>query len=188
MFSYDLFAQNWELVLFGGVAALAACACGAFLIARQLWSSRQYELAQTALESFDDELRKLKRKCSVLELYVNEYFNTMNAAGWSDLQVIAEQLDEVRLSLEELQRCRKYSEVRELVALLTDQLSSEDEIQAKRKFFAYSVSCGWRARTNQLLNAVMEALEESANKTREVGVSRNRLKPTLVALADIKSL
>jgi hypothetical protein len=34
----------------------------------------------------------------------------------------------------------------------------------------------------------MEALEESANKTREVGVSRNRLKPTLVALADIKSL
>jgi hypothetical protein len=188
VFSYDLFAQNWELVLFGAVAAAALCLCGAVFIARRLWSSRQYEQAQTSLEFFAEELRKLRRKCSVLELYVNEYFHTMNAAGWSELKVIAEQLAEVQLGLEEMQRCGKYSEVMELVALLTDQLSSEDESQAKRKFFAYSGSCGWRAKSNQLLNAVMEALEESANKTREVGVSRNRLKPTLVALADIKSL
>jgi hypothetical protein len=75
-----------------------------------------------------------------------------------------------------------------LVALLTDQLSEQEALEAKRKFFAHAGSCAWRQRSNELLNAVMKALEESANKTRDVGVSRNRLKPTLLALADIKTL
>lgn len=147
------------------------------------------ERVESSISKFRQEVRLYNQRCQLLDVYTPEYFNTFQVAGWNDFRQLLEDLDYAESMLDSLMESGEFEQAETLVNMLLGLLSPESLERAKRNFQSLAHLSDWRNNAANQVVHLVQALEEAANGTKELGVSRQyRRKPTLLAINELRSL
>lgn len=145
-------------------------------------------MAEEGVAEFASELMALVEKQQILGAHAGEYFNTIQGAGWSDLQVIIEDLKVAHDLLQFMIVERQYDAVCDLVDYLMDRLTPSEAQELAAQYDGLATLENWRSRSWHLLKKIVNATATSAQQTRELGVTRDetRRRSTLLSLQKVR--
>jgi hypothetical protein len=145
--------------------------------------------AEQAVAAFGEQVALLRKKRSVLEAHLNEYFNTFQEAGWPELVQLLVDLGQAEEELYSILDNGRYEEASQLANLLLERLSHENAKTASKRFSTSSSLVDWRERAEVIVTRLVETLEDAASKTHRMGISRQRKRQsTRLALHEIRNL
>lgn len=143
--------------------------------------------AEDALSQLQGEIEVFKQNLAILDSYSAEYFHSFQEAGWHSLTRVSEDLSALEASLRVFMRTKRYDEVRDVSLLLLEKLSVERYEAVIVQHPVLSDLVGWRPRTGQALLKLIDIVTTSAQRTKDLGVERRRMrKPTLLSLAELR--
>jgi hypothetical protein len=144
--------------------------------------------AEAGLEEFTERIAVLQSKHRVISAYSNEYFNTLQDAGWEAFSSLIEDLSTVEGSLRIMLDRGLYREVQSVCDYMMGRLSPAEGREVASHYEGLESLENWRSQSRVLLMKVIEATTTSAEELKNLGIQRNhrRRKPTLVTLADLR--
>ena len=143
--------------------------------------------ADDALSELRSEIEVFRQNLAILDSYSSEYFHSFQEAGWHSLVRMSEDLSALEASLRVFMRTKRYDEVRDVSLLLLERLPAERYELIIGQHPVLSDLVGWRLRSEQALLKIIDIVTTSAQRTKELGVERRRIrKPTLISLAELR--
>ncbi len=151
--------------------------------------SRAHYEAEHTLGEFSCELEGTRQKFNILGSYINEYFNTFQAAGWDELRVLLDDLQLIEDSLKVLLENGRYKDVKDISDYLLGRLHQDAIVSLVQRYDGLEPLRNWRKTARTVLLRVVRASIDSAQRTADVGINRKRTtKPTLVTLAELRKV
>lgn len=155
---------------------------------KRIFRGRAHVEAERALNLLRVELEGLRQKFGILGAYSTEYFNTFQAAGWNELRVLLDDLQDTENALNFLMESRRYQDVQEISHYLLGSLPQEFIKDLLGRYEGLSHLSAWRNDARMILLKIITASMASARQTAELGISRKLdRKPTLVTLAELQT-
>lgn len=144
--------------------------------------------AQDGIAEFASEVVALIDKQRILSAHASEYFNTIQGAGWVDLQTIVEDVKMAHDLLQFMMAERQYARVCDLCDYLMDRLTPAEAAQVASEYDGLSALEQWRSRSRYILMKLVNATTTSAEQTRNLGIKRNekQRRSTLLSLEKIR--
>lgn len=133
--------------------------------------------AEEGLEEIASELLDLIDKQQILGAHAEEYFNTIQGAGWKELQTVIEDLKMAHDLLQLMMAQRQYDGVCDLCDYLLDRLTPAEAWELAIQYDGLTALENWRSRSQYLLTKIVNATTLSAQETsrlREVRGGKRR--------------
>ena len=144
--------------------------------------------AEDGLAEFASEVVALIDKQRILSAHASEYFNTIQGAGWVDLQTLVEDLKMAHDLLQFMMAERHYAQVCDLCDYLMDRLTPAEAAQVASEYDGLSALEQWRSRSRSILMKLVNATTIAAEQTKQLGITREgkKRRSTLLSLDKIR--
>lgn len=166
-----------------------ALVCLRWWVGRRARIESTFRVAERAVTAFTGQVAMLRKERSVLEAHLNEYFNTFQAAGWSELVGLLVKLGQAEAELHTMLDEGRYEDASQLANLLLGRPPRDHAQSLDKQSATWSTLIGWKEQADATVTRLVESLEDAAAETEEVGISRRRKRQsTYLALHEIRNL
>lgn len=165
---------------------------GTLILVRRLLDQRDRaatisEPAAEAVALFKARVSVVREKRKVLEVHLDNYFQTMHDAGWAKLLQLLTKLAQAEAQLDRILEEDRDEQALEAATLLLGRVPPEEIQQVKSRHPGFAVLAGWQKEADAIITQLVLCLEGAATETVEVGISRQRQrKSTLLALNEVR--
>jgi hypothetical protein len=151
------------------------------------FNRKDRERASSAAEQFKSTLGDFRRKMQLMEEYSPEYHTSFSSGGWAWLVSTSEHLDTAESIIDAFLASGRDYDAFILSSFLNGDLPHAEMPLASVRFADFVDLLDWQGRTSQQLLQVLEAVRESAELNKEIGLQRSRnRKPTIHVLDELR--